>query len=324
MSSKDAVLFFLKDKQGDFVSGEDISRSLSLSRTAVWKHIQSLKDDGYIIEGVPRQGYRLIKLPDKLLPSEIRYKLKTTLFDKKIYYFNEISSTNKIAKNEAAKGSPEGTLFVAEKQVKGKGRLGRKWVSPSGGIWFSMVLRPEISPIDASKITILAGIAVAKAIKGETGLKVTLKWPNDIFIDGKKVAGILSEMSAEADKVNFVVVGIGVNANLSLSVFSEELRDKVATLKELLGAEVDRVALFKAILKEFEKVYLSLNEDSFEKALSEWKNLCGMLGKRVKISTLTEEIEGEALDINEQGSLLLKLFSGEIRTIYSGDVVIKK
>jgi len=320
MFSKEAVLFSLKDNWGDFVSGEDISRSLSLSRTAVWKHIQSLKDDGYVIEGVPKRGYRLIKLPDKLLPSEIRYKLKTTLFDKKIYHFDETGSTNKMAKGEAAKGAPEGTLFVAEKQVKGKGRLGREWVSPSGGIWFSMVLRPKISPIDASKITILAGVAVAKAIEVETGLKVQLKWPNDVLIKGRKVAGILTEMSAEADKINFVVVGLGINANLDVNVFPEELQDKVTTLKEALGVEVDRVALLRVILREFEKVYFDLKEGGFEKVLSEWKNLCETLGKHIKISTLEGEIEGEAFDVDQHGGLLLKLPSGEIRMVYSGDV----
>jgi len=324
MSSREAVLFFLRDNFGEFVSGEEISRSLSLSRTAVWKHIQSLKDDGYVIEAVSRRGYRLIKLPDKLLSSEIGYKLKTTLFDKNIYHFDEIGSTNDVANGAALKGAPEGTLFVAEKQVKGKGRLGRRWVSPSGGIWFSMILRPEISPIDASKITILAGVAAAKAIEVETGLKVQLKWPNDILVDGKKVAGILTEMSAEADKINFVVVGLGINVNFDTRVFPEELRDKVTTLKDELGAEVDRVILLKTVLKEFEKVYFSLKEDGFKKVLLEWKNICGMLGKRVKISTLDGEIEGKALDIDEHGGLLLKLFSGEMRTIYSGDVVIKK
>ncbi len=324
MSSKEAVLFFLRDNFGELVSGEEISRSLSLSRTAIWKSIQNLKKEGYLIEAVPGQGYRLIELSSKLLPSEIRYKLKTTFFNKEIYHFDEVGSTNDVAKTYAVKGVSEGTLVIAEKQVAGKGRLGRKWISPCGGIWLSMILRPEISPIDASKITILAGVAVAKAIEIETGLKVQLKWPNDVLIDSKKVAGILTEMSAETDKINFVVVGLGVNTNFGLMAFPEELQGKVTTLKELLGAEVDRVILIKAILKEFEKVYFPLKEGGFKKVLSEWKNFCDMLGKNVKISVLDGEIEGEVFDIDEHGGLLLKLFSGEMRTIYSGDVVIKK
>lgn len=324
MSSREAVLFFLRDNFGEFVSGEEVSRSLSLSRTAVWKHIQSLKDDGYVIEAVPRRGYRLIKLPDKLLSAEIRYKLKTTLFDKKIYHFDEIGSTNDVAKIYAVKGAPEGTLFVAEKQVKGKGRLGRKWVSPSGGIWFSVILRPEISPIDASKITIIAGIAVAEAIRDETGLDARIKWPNDVLIEGRKVAGILTEMSAEADKVNFVVVGIGVNANLDLSVFPKELQKKMITLREAMGHEADRVILLKSILKKFEAAYFSFKRGNFKKILSDWKDLCDTLGKRVKILALDKEMEGEALDIDEHGGLLLKFPSGEMRTVYSGDVTIKK
>jgi len=324
VSTKEAILFFLKDNFGNFISGEEISRSLSLSRTAIWKNIQSLKKEGYQIEAIPKLGYRLIKVSNELLASEIRYKFKTGLFNKEIYHFNKVSSTNNVARAYAADGVLEGTLIIAEEQIKGKGRLGRKWISPSGGIWFSIILRPEISPIDASKITILTGVAVAKAIEIETGLKVQLKWPNDVLIDGKKVVGILSEMSAEADKVNFVVVGLGINVNFDMKVFPEELRDKATTLKKLLGIEVDRVILFKTVLKEFEKAYFSLKEGDFKKVLSEWRNLCEMLGKRVKILALDKEMEGEALDIDEHGGLLLRLPSGEIRTVYSGDVTIKK
>ncbi len=316
------ILYFLKDKKGEYISGEYLSKRLSLSRTAIWKQIQTLKSQGYKIDASPRLGYRLCFVPDLLLPAEIRYKLSTKILGKEIHHFKEVESTNDVAKDLAIRGAPEGTIVVAEVQMRGRGRLDRGWFSPPGGIWISLILRPSMSPADIPKITLMTSVAVAKAISEVTGLGVKIKWPNDILLDGKKVAGILTEMGAEADRLNFVVVGIGINANVDIDIFPPDIEPHATSVKRALGENVDRLKLLRCLLERLERKYIRLQEGKFKGILNEWKGLCTTLGSQVKISTVDGEIQGKATGVDEHGALILKLASGKTKTIYAGDVTI--
>lgn len=329
ISSKEETLNCLKIRIGEFVSGEELSRKISVSRTAIWKHIQSLRKDGYEIKAVSNVGYMLKNLPDLLLPSEVTPYLKTDRFGRSIYYHKETGSTNDLAKKLALEGAEEGTVVIAEEQKEGRGRLQRKWISPYGGIWFSIILRPKINPVDASKITLLAAVVTADAIVDLAGLKVKIKWPNDLLVEGKKLAGILTEMDAEFDKINFLVLGIGINANFDLEMFPSDFRDKITSLKTQLNKNMDRKILLADILNKLEKNYLDfLNgpiENSFSKIIqSRWNQLDGMAGNNIKVMISGEVVEGIASGINDQGGLIIKTTKGETKHLYAGEVTILK
>jgi len=230
MSTKDQLLLYLKERKGDWVSGEALSNKIAVSRSAVWKHICKLREEGYVIESSPKKGYLLRKAPDLLFPNEIREGLDTKVFGKRdIVYFTETDSTNTRAKDLAARGAPEGTLVISERQTKGRGRKGRSWFSPSqGGIYTSLILRPSISPSEAPKITLLSAVVVAETLRSLTGLSAIIKWPNDILINGKKIAGILTEMSTEMDAIDYIVVGLGLNVNTP--DFPDDIREKATSI----------------------------------------------------------------------------------------------
>ncbi|MDD5137129.1 MAG: biotin--[acetyl-CoA-carboxylase] ligase, partial [Candidatus Omnitrophica bacterium] len=208
------ILNVLRHSKDSYVSGEELCKLADISRAAIWKHIEKLREEGYDIEAMPHLGYKLVTIPDSLIPSEVKWKLKTKVFGRSVISYRKVDSTNIVAYELAEKGMKEGTVILADEQVKGKGRHGRHWSSPSkGGIYMSCILRPSIAPSEISRITLLAAIAVAQAIRDITSLEVTIKWPNDIMIDRKKLCGILTEMKAEQDSVDFVVLGIGINVN---------------------------------------------------------------------------------------------------------------
>jgi BirA family biotin operon repressor/biotin-[acetyl-CoA-carboxylase] ligase len=321
MNTKEKVLFALKENKEKWISGEELAQRLSLSRTAVWKHIKILKKEGYEIESSSRLGYLLRSSPNLMFPSEIRYGLKTKDFGKKIHYFSEIYSTNNKAKELAFAGASEGTLVIAEKQTGGRGRLGSGWFSPPGGIWFSLILRPQISPSDILKITLLASVAVAEAIQEATSLKPKIKWPNDILLDGKKLIGILTEMETEADTVHFIVLGIGINANIEMAEFPSDLRKTAISLIAALGKDVDRCEVLRYLFQRLEYYYTQLKSGNFSSILKLWKQGSESLGSRVRVETMGKTIEGKAVDINDQGALIVELDSGETKTIWSGDIV---
>jgi BirA family biotin operon repressor/biotin-[acetyl-CoA-carboxylase] ligase len=292
---------------GDYLSGETLSEQLGISRVSIWKHIRSLKKDGYVIEASPR-GYRLVSSPDLLLPYEFPD------LEQRIHYFPEIGSTMDAARELAKKGAREGTVVIAEAQTHGRGRLSREWLSPEGGIYFTLVLRPRISPAYAPRINLMAAIAVAATIRKLFGLKAELKWPNDVLIAGKKVCGILAEMDAEMDVVNFVNVGIGINGNASVPQF-----EKTATsLRDILGREISRKEFVSALLVEIERqLPLLMKADLLE----QWKELSVTLNKDVRIMSLGEEVIGQAIDIDATGALILKSKDGSLRTVLVGDCI---
>jgi BirA family biotin operon repressor/biotin-[acetyl-CoA-carboxylase] ligase len=290
---------------GDYVSGEMLSRELGVSRISVWKHIHNLKEAGYIIEASPK-GYRLISSPDLLLPCEFPD------LGQKIHHFREIGSTMDVARDLAKKGAQEGTIVIAEMQSQGKGRLSREWISPKGGIYFTLVLKPKISPIYAPRINLMASVAVAKAIRKVFGLKAELKWPNDVLIEGRKVCGILAEMEAEVDVINFVNLGVGINAN----AFIPQFEKTAISLKDKLGKEIPRKEFLESVIAEInERQTLLTKEDLLE----EWKNLSATLNRDVRIIAPGEEIIGRVMDIETSGALIVKDKDSRLRSIIAGD-----
>lgn len=249
----------------------------------------------------------------------IKENLQTITIGSEIHYFDEVESTNDIAKSLAEKGAKDGEVVIAERQRKGKGRLGRVWHSPPGGIWLSIILKPEITPSDAPKITLLAGVAVARTINEMCYLNVKLKWPNDILFNEKKAGGILTEMHAEVGKVNYVIVGIGINANLDIVSFQGELQTTATTLKHELKKDIDRNKFVQRLLMEFENEYSSFLNDNFASTVKKWKTLSGTLGRKVRITTAAEIIQGIALDIDKDGALLVK--NNGIKRVLAGECV---
>jgi len=319
---KGDILKYLGEKE--YVSGEILAQKLGISRVAVWKQIQRLKDMGYKITSDQNLGYCLVSRPDLLLPQEVQRGLSTTYIGKEIYYFPELKSTNIIAKEKAlhrAEEINEGILIIAERQSAGKGRLGRKWFSPLGGIWLSIILYPQLPPFYIPRITLMTAVAAVKAIKMCTQIEPQIKWPNDILINEKKVCGILTEMSAELDIINWVVVGIGINTNIDLRDFPEDIQENTISLKEVSGKEISRVKLAQTFLQEFEKYYNKLKRKEFSSILREWKLCSHTLGRKIRVDMGERIITGEAVDINEEGALVLKKEDGELIKIISGTIL---
>ncbi|MBS3886233.1 MAG: biotin--[acetyl-CoA-carboxylase] ligase [Firmicutes bacterium] len=319
---KETVLAGLKVHFGRYVSGGQLSNQLQVSRTAVWKHIGGLREDGYEIESSPRLGYRLVSVPDLLLPLEIRDGLRTKILGKQIHYRRTMDSTNRLARELAAAGAAEGTVILSEEQLAGRGRLGRSWVSPAGGIWLSLILRPQLAPHKAQLITLLAAVAAVEATQKTTGLVPGIKWPNDLLLGGRKLAGILTEVSAEMERVNYLVLGIGLNANLSAEHFQGELADSATSLLLELGQSVCRVRWVQNFLTLFEQAYLATEEQGFASVLACWRRYSVTLGQDVIVSLGSRSVHGTALDIDEQGALLVKTVSG-LETFLSGEVSLK-
>lgn len=317
------ILQLLRQHEGGYLSGEDLSRLLTVSRTAIWKHIQSLKNEGYDIEAHPRLGYALRQAPDLLLPEEIKGSLETQVLGRHIHYFADIDSTNNEAKKLAAQGAAEGTIVVSEAQNTGRGRLARGWYSPAfKGIWLSVILRPPFPPMEAPKCTLMAAVALTRAIRMTGQVPCGIKWPNDILWEGKKLVGILTEMSAEMDAINYVVMGMGVNVNIEQADFPEELQPIASSLLLASGRPVSRLELLCSILAELERLYQQVNQEGFAPVLEEWRSLSVTLGQAVNVLAPNEQYSGTAVDIDEDGALLIDTGAG-IRKVIAGDVSIR-
>lgn len=301
---------------------------LAVSRTSVWKNIQSLQSDGYGIEGSPRLGYRLLNIPDFLYPAEITGSLKSKIIGSKpelIYHYHQVESTNTSLKNLADKDAPEGTIVVTEEQIGGKGRLGRSWSSPAGkGIWLSLLLRPPLSPQDTPLFTLLAATAVVKSIKKILpDLPVGIKWPNDLLINNRKVCGILTELKAEAEILHYLVIGIGINVNFREKDFLPELR-KIATSLYLENGckNVSRQKLTAVLLHELDNSYADFLSAGPRSIIGQWKKENITLGRNVVIKTVQGILEGKAVDLDEDGSLIVEEKSGIRKHFYAGEVTL--
>lgn len=319
---KGEILKLLKETDG-YVSGQELCRRFGVSRTAVWKVINQLKEEGYEIEAVRNRGYALKGAGDVLSEAELLSCLKTEWAGGRIVYFDATDSTNAQAKRLAEAHAPHGTLVVSDRQDGGKGRRGRSWASPSGvGIWMSLILRPEIAPSSASMLTLAAALAVREGIQEETGLSPLIKWPNDLVLNGKKICGILTEMSTELMEIQYVITGIGINVNQR--EFPSEIRDTATSLSLEAGRCFRRSSLIAAILKAFEKDYAAFLKTGDLSLLLEEYNACLVnRGKEVCILDPSGEYRAVAEGIDESGSLLVTLPDGTRREIISGEVSVR-
>jgi len=304
--------------RGTFVSGEDVARKLGVSRTAIFKRIRVLRSAGYSIKSVQGKGYRLLPRFDGLLPLEIRIKSRSTIFGRKIITLESVDSTQNYARKIADAGAPEGAVIVALEQRAGKGRMSRAWLSPKGGLWFTLLLRPSAPMGELYKLTLLFGVSVARALESY-GLKPCLKWPNDVLVNGKKICGILLETSGEPDRVDYVLVGIGLNVNFSSRDLPEDIRSSSTSVYDVLNRRVDRADLLCQILKNSESLYLSAAKEGFKKVIDAWRSMPCTIGRTVTVQSFGGSISGRAVDIDDDGSLILETKDGR-KKVYSGDV----
>lgn len=315
----------LKNADGNFVSGEEIAEKLNVSRTAIWKHIQKLREKGYEITSRENRGYSLEEIPDLLLSETVQSDLKTKIIGvdpARIVYFDSIDSTNNFAKKIANEGVAEGTVVIAEEQTGGKGRLDRKFFSPKfKSILFSLILRPNCLPKDAPKFTLMAAVAIISAME-KFNLHAGIKWPNDIIFDNKKVVGILTEMSAAIERVNFIVIGIGINVNIQAKEFPANIKKIAASLSEMNGGKnISRIEFFQTVLREFDKLYTEMN---FDKIFELWRKYNITLHRDIKVISADtgESFDCYAVDIDNDGALIVSTETG-LKTVYAGDVSIR-
>ncbi len=310
---QEKIITILKQND-DYLSGEEISRKLKISRAGIWKNMQELRKKGYQIEAVPHKGYVLKSTPDKLLAHEITAQLNTRIIGQKVIHFDSLPSTMDEAFKQAMEGCVEGTVICSEQQSAGRGRLGREWSSvTSRGIYTSVVLKPNLMATDVAKLTLLAGVAVYEAVKKMSDINCSIKWPNDVMVEGKKLCGILTEMNAQMEQVKFVIVGIGINVNHD----ANELLDEATSIQAEIGQPVSRVTMLKEILRSFDHWYQTMQQKGFDPIINRWKKYSSTLNKRIRIN----DIEGYAQDLDEFGGLVVRTDNGTVVKRMSGDVV---
>jgi BirA family biotin operon repressor/biotin-[acetyl-CoA-carboxylase] ligase len=319
MGHKEEILGILRKDTEVYVSGEVLAANLGISRTMVWKYIESLREDGYVVESVTNRGYKLVNVPDLLLVDEVQRNLNTSFIGKAMYHFDQIDSTNLKAR-ALAPGCPDGTVIVAEQQLEGRGRMGREWESPMGGIWFSVILKPDMSPDHIYRLTLVAGLSVVRVLV-DVGIPAQIKWPNDIIINEKKVCGILTEVDAEMDVVNFVILGVGINANIELDSLPPLLHINATSLKAETGGNIDRVLLIQRLLERLELDINTFLMGDFPSILAGWREHSATLNRRVKIITRFRTIEGEAVGIDHDGALIVELDDGTLEREITGTCV---
>ncbi|MDB6017409.1 MAG: Bifunctional ligase/repressor BirA [Pedosphaera sp.] len=320
------ILSALRGAGTNGVAGTELSQKLGISRAAIWARIEELRSLGYEIEASPHLGYRLLSVPDVLHADDLLSSLgNTKVVGRDIQVFEETTSTNDVVEKLARDGVKEGAVVFAESQTKGRGRLGRKWISPARkGLWFSVLLRPPLSPLAVTQLTIAAATALFRAIKSQTGITPEIKWPNDILIRGKKTAGILTELSAEPDKVKHVILGMGVDVNLGAGEFPVELRKLATSLRIETGQRQNRAELAVKILQELDRDYDRICSGQFEALADEWEEYCSTIGQRVTIRVGERKIQGTAESLDTDGALLLRTQHGHLERIIGGDVTVEK
>ncbi|BCA79238.1 biotin--[acetyl-CoA-carboxylase] ligase [Desulfuromonas sp. AOP6] len=319
--TRDAILRVFRQRKGQFISGEEISQTLGVSRTAVWKHIGLLRKQGYGIESAASRGYRLTETPDTLIPAEIQANLGTDCVGREVIHFEETESTNRIAHEYGKAGAEEGLVIIAEQQTAGKGRLGRPWISPAGvNLYTSILLRPSILPRWATQLTFLSSVAVARAIEAVSGLQPQVKWPNDVLIDGKKVAGILNEIDAEMEGIHYLVMGIGVNLNMTADQFPDDLRYPATSLALEAGRDFSRLTFARTLYRGLDDLYRTYLQEGFRPIAAEWNLFFAWQGKEVEVDFQDRRLQGTVTGIDTDGALLLRLHSGATERVLAGDV----
>jgi BirA family transcriptional regulator, biotin operon repressor / biotin---[acetyl-CoA-carboxylase] ligase len=318
------ILSALRSASEGGVSGAELSHRLGITRAAIWARIEELRQIGYDIEATPHLGYRLVSSPDALHADDLLARLgRTKVIGRDIRVFQETTSTNDVVEKLARDKVKEGVVVFAESQSKGRGRLGRKWISPARkGLWFSILLRPDLRPQEVTQITVASGTALRRAIEANTGLKAQIKWPNDILIHGKKAAGILTELSAELDCVKHIILGIGVDVNLTAAEFPADLRKIATSLKIETGKPVSRADLAVAILRTLDEDYARVCTGKFESVAQEWEEHCGTIGHPVTIQVGERRMHGRAESLDDDGALLLRTEHGTLERVIGGDVTM--
>jgi BirA family biotin operon repressor/biotin-[acetyl-CoA-carboxylase] ligase len=320
------ILSALRAADEGGVSGAELSQQLGISRAAIWARIQELRQLGFEIEASPHLGYRLLNDPDVLLADDLVARLgPTEVVGRDIRVFERTTSTNDVIEKLARDGVKEGVAVFAESQTKGRGRLGRQWISPARrGLWFSVLLRPDLRPQETTQLTVAAATALWRAIHYQTKLQPEIKWPNDLLLHGRKTAGILTELSAELDQVKYVILGIGVDVNLTAGEFPSGIRKTATSLRIELGKPVLRPELATMILRELDRDYARVCAGQFASVADEWEEHCTTLGKNVTVHVGERRVQGNAESLDEDGALLLRTEHGHLERIIGGDVMMEK
>lgn len=315
-----ALAALLLSHPEEILSGSFLAESLGISRQAVSKNLGMLRKTGFPVFAMERKGYILNREEDSLHPLLLEQEIRHVLPASKVWYFGSLSSTQNVMKDLAKKGAPEGSLVLGETQTAGKGRTARSWLSPPGkGLYFSLLLRPQLPPGHVQILNLIAGVAVCRGILHCTSLSCVLKWPNDVLWENKKVCGILSEAASDSDSIRYAVVGIGINVNTDIEDFPPEIRDLAISLGSILGSSLSRKDLLLAVYKEFMKEYGVMSSQGSEAFLRSYRSHCATLGKEISLSFQGEPLRGRAEDITEEGSLVVNIH-GERRTFHSGEV----
>lgn len=319
---EDKILNELK-KATCYVSGEYLSSTLNVSRTAIWKHIKNLKSKGYVIEGISNKGYKLVSSPDLLDKGELLSLLETSRIGKNIIYFNEIDSTNIKAKELGQQNIEDGSLIIAEKQTLGSGRFNRKFISPNGGLWFTLVLRPALPPIEAPKITQIAAACIYKTL-GDLNINVNIKWPNDIILNNKKLCGILAEMKCDMDSVHYLALGIGMNININEDDFNEEIKSIATSLKIEFDRQFSRTKILAKFLNHFEKLYYKFVDNlDLSETISICRNNSNIFGKQAKLITYNKEEIVTCISLSDTGDLIVRDSNGIEKAVLTGEISFK-
>jgi BirA family biotin operon repressor/biotin-[acetyl-CoA-carboxylase] ligase len=318
------VLRFLKIHNTEYLSGQDLSDVLRISRVAVWKQIKKIQALGYTVESKQKEGYKLTKNSDLLLPWEIVLGLETKVLGQQAYYFDSVDSTQNQAMKMVNESKKEGIIIIAEKQTGGRGRSGRKWISPKGGIWFSIILHPKFDISNTTLFPIASSLALSIAIQKTCKVSTELKWPNDLTIKGKKLAGMLIDASFESNKIENLVLGVGINFNVNVKEIENELKKTpnfygVSSLNDQKNKST-QIELIQSFLLELEKVYEELNKNQIKKTIVEWTKRSSTIGKKVEMNTQDGKITGKAIKIDEDGGLIIKN-KEKTSKVFAGDII---
>ncbi|MEC3885878.1 biotin--[acetyl-CoA-carboxylase] ligase [Halobacillus litoralis] len=319
-STRKELIELLNHLEGH-ISGQELSDQLGISRTAVWKHMNELKKDGYEIEAVQRKGYKILSSPDKISENTLRWGLGTKWLGHELHHYDQVESTQEIVHQLAKQGKPHGTVVIADEQVKGKGRMSRNWDSPKGkGIWMSILLRPNLPPVQAPQITLLAATVLARMIAERSSLVPQIKWPNDLLINHKKVSGILTEMQAEQDTIQYIVLGMGMNVNQEDREIPSDIQYKASSLKIESSEHWNIQQTVQHILRLFEETYERFESHGFASIKKDWEHFGYKIGEEVTISTMRKTWQATLIGIEPDGALRARSIDGEEEKLYSAEI----
>lgn len=319
---KDEILARFLNANGEPISGQALADEFQVSRTAIWKHMQTLKEEGYEFETIKKRGYKLLSVPDKVDMGQLQQFLTTERYGRQVHYYDTVESTQLVAHELVRSGAPDGTVVIAEHQSAGRGRMMREWESSEGkGIWMTVIIRPNVAPHQAPQFTLVTAVAIVQAMKAcFNNFTPEIKWPNDILVNGKKTTGILTEMVAEADRIQALLIGIGINVNQQPEDFPDELQNIATSIAIEEGEQIERVHFVANVLDFLEHYSDHYVKNGFGMIKTLWEQSSGTIGKQVKATTLREVVEGEAISITESGVLEIRQANGEVKSVYSADI----